>query len=174
MSNEQISTIIAVAVVALALYTLVKLGVKIAISLVVILLVFKMGFMMTGTDLNETFKVDQFLKPGAATAVIDFFDKWREEGNKIAVVDQEKVYDAMVDGIEKTFVATKDILSNIDFDQLITDLSDAINKSDVEEISESETRALLEKKFPDMTSVEIDVLYDDLVEKLDPSIEVKK
>lgn len=174
MSSEQISTIIAGAVVVLALYTLVKLGIKIAMSLVVILLVFKMGFMMTGTDLNETFKVDQFLKPGASTAVIEFFDKWREEGDKIAVVDQDKVYDAMVDGIGKTFVATKDILSNIDFNKLIDDLSDAINKSDVDKVSASETRAILEKKFPDMTDVEIDVLYDDLVKKLDPSIKIEK
>ena len=59
-----------------------------------------MGYIATGTDLNEKFHLNKYLKGNTAEIVTGFVDELRTKQNKLGIVD-EKVYDSLVDGMVK-------------------------------------------------------------------------
>ena len=79
ISSEQIILIIKIILIVVIIAFLIKKAIKIAFALIAILIIFQVGFMMTGTDLNERLHLDKYLKPDTNKAVTSFFDDFDHE-----------------------------------------------------------------------------------------------
>lgn len=166
ISSEQVVLLVKLVIIIALVWALIKYSVKIFMAIVAILIIFQIGFMMTGTDLNEKFKIDRFLNNGYDSAVINFFDDFRARGNKIAIVDQYEVYDAMVEGIEKgsDFVITQ--IQNIDIDAFAETLARNIYDAGAEAINEEELANVINKNIENVKPEDVEKIIDLTIDKL--------
>lgn len=163
ISSEQIILIIKIILIVVIIAFIIKKAIKIAFALIAILIIFQVGFMMTGTDLNERLNLDKYLKPDTHKAVTNFFDDFRSRGNNIAVVDQEAVYDGMVDGMEKGVNFIVENLSDIQIDALAETIARNIYEVGAESIDEEELAKSLEQKLENVDPEDIDKVVTTII-----------
>lgn len=163
ISSEQIILIIKIILIVVIIAFLIKKAIKIALALIAILIIFQVGFMMTGTDLNERLHLDKYLKPDTNKAVTSFFDDFRSRGNNIAVVDQDAVYDGMVDGMEQgvNFIVEK--LSDIQIEALAETIARNIYEVGAESIDEEELAESLERQLENVDPEDIDKVVTTII-----------
>jgi len=171
ITGEGIALLIVIVVVVMALLSLVKNGVKIAVSLVLILVVFRVGFMATGTDLNQIFHIDKVFKPESADKIIDFFDEFREKGDDIAIMDSDSVYNEIVEGIQKGASVTGEVVSEIDVKGFSKRLIERINKSDLSQINIVELKELIIKTFPKADDSEIEAITENIISQINKPLQ---
>lgn len=167
ITNESLTMLIFIVICVCLFGTIVKYGIKIAISLVAILVIFKIGFIMTGTDLNETFQIDRIFKEETADQIIGFFDEFREKGDAYAVMDINEVYDMMVESIDAGVNITMDVVKDLDLDSFAKSLADKIKESNLQDdINKDEIVETLSEILPDLTDEQIDELATDVLNKI--------
>ena len=155
-TSDQIMTLLKIIIILALVWALIKYSVKVALSIVAILLIFQVGFMLTGTELNERFKMDKYLNDGYGTAVEGFFNDFRARGNKIAIVDQYAVYDGMVDGLDKGTEFAINQLQEIDIELLAENLARTIYETGEEAINEEELTNVINKNLKNVKQEDID------------------
>ena len=117
-----------------AITFIIKKAVKIALTIVAILIIFYVGYIATGTDLNEKFHLNKYLKGNTAEIVTGFVDELRTKQNKLGIVDEKKVYDSLVDGMVKAGNFAIDKLLNSNLEDVAYELAKRIYELGVENI----------------------------------------
>jgi len=158
MSQDSIILIIKAIIVIMVVVFLVKKAIKVAFAIVAILIIFQVGFMMTGTDLNQKFGIEGFFKGTSGTAITSFFNDFSNRREKLGVVDEKKVYNTIVDGLDKGVDFTVDALSKIDYNTFAEKLAENIYKVGKENISAEELQASLQKQFENLKPEDIEAL----------------
>ena len=171
LSSEQVILLIKLLIIVALIWTLVKYSIKVFIAVIAILIIFQIGFMMTGTDLENKFKVSKYLNNGYNTAVIGFFDDFRERGNRIAIVNQEEVYNSMVDGIEKGSNFVIESLSAVDIDSIADTLARNIYKTGSEVIDVDALTEALNKQLENVNPEDTKRIINLTMEKVESIVD---
>ena len=165
MTSDQIITLIKILIIIAIIWALIKQAVKVALAIIAIVLIFKVGFIFTGDDLNERFQLNRFLKDGKDEVVVEFFNDFRKRGNGKAIIDQEEVYNAMLEGIEKGVDFTIDQLKNIDIDAFAENLAENIYEAGAEAIDSEELEENIEKSLEGIDPETVERIVDLTIEK---------
>jgi|GEM_PF-4196444 hypothetical protein len=166
INPDLVITIIAVILIVTAITFIIKKAVKIALTIVAILIIFYVGYIATGTDLNEKFHLNKYLKGNTAEIVTGFVDELRTKQNKLGIVDEKKVYDSLVDGMVKAGNFAIDKLLNSNLEDVAYELAKRIYELGVENIDKKELEEAISKQVKNINPDDLKNLVNQVEEKL--------
>lgn len=162
-TQENIMLLLKVIIMLVVLCLIIKYFFKIALTIIAILIIFQIGFMLTGDNLNERFLLSKYLDEGTNTKTISFFNNFRQRGNEIAVINQEKVYDSMLDGVEKGTEVAIEQVKKIDIGTFAKGLAKRIYTDGIE-VNREELKKTIYSNMPDLKDEEIDLILNKVEE----------
>lgn len=163
INPELIKSIIYIIIIIAIVLFLVKKAVKLAVAVFAIFLLFNVGFIMTGQDINETFKLDEVLDKEASTAIQSFFDDFDKKREEFGIVDAKKVEEKMKEGIEKgTQIIIKGI-GSVDIDAFAKNLSEKIYQVGAENINMDELSEEIKKQLDGISQEDLNKILDKIV-----------
>ena len=164
MSAEFWQLLITIVLVITIVVFLFKRVVKVAIAIGAILLLFNVGFIMSGTDVRNTFDLDNLIgieKSEDVEKYLNDFDRKREE---YGVVDPEKVYDGMVGAVEQGTVIVIDGIGKIDIIAFSEFVANKIvnSESDPSSVDRDALRSEIKDQLNGISEEDLDRIMDEI------------
>lgn len=164
MSAEFWQLLITIVLVITIVVFLFKRVVKVAIAIGAILLLFNVGFIMSGTDIRNTFDLDNLIgieKSEDVEKYLNDFDRKREE---YGVVDPEKVYDGMVGAVEQGTVIVIDGIGKIDIIAFSEFVANKIvnSESDPSSVDRDALRSEIKDQLNGISEEDLDRIMDEI------------
>lgn len=101
MDQNTLIPIVACIFIFLVIFTILRSLVKAAIVLIVIVLLFKIGWVYTSEDLKSKFNLDDFVEREHREKLYEGYDNFREKGKKEEVINTDKINDKVDNLIDK-------------------------------------------------------------------------
>lgn len=164
INPELIKSIIYIIIIIAIVLFLIKKAIKVAVSIFVIFLLFNVGFIMTGQDINETFKLDEVLDKDASTTIQSFFDDFDKKREEFGIVDAKKVEEKMKEGIEKGTEIIIKGLGSVDIDAFAKNLSEKIYEIGAENINMDELSNEIKKQLDGISEEDVNKIINKIIE----------
>ena len=168
MSAEFWQLLITIVLVIAIVVFLFKRVIKVAIAIGVILLLFNVGFIMSGTDVRNTFDLDNLIgieKSEDVEKYLNDFDRKREE---YGVVDPEKVYEGMVGAVEQGTVIVIDGIGKIDIIAFSEFVANKIvsSESDPSSVDRDALRSEIKDQLNGISEEDLDRIMDEIEDRM--------
>lgn len=167
MSAETWQIIITIVLSVVIIAFIFKKLVKVAIAIGVVLLLFNVGFTMSGTEIRNFFDLDRFLGTEQASKVEYYLNDFDQKREEYGVIDPEKVYDGMVGVVTQGTVIVIEGIGKID----IVAFSESVAKKIVEAGNKGvDTEALRSEIKDQLTGIkdsDLDQIMDEITNRLD-------
>lgn len=145
IGNISLVDILVVIAIICVLVFLVKKAVGLAIGIIAILLIFQIGFRLTGQDVQGN--ADKYLEPDAANAITSFFDDFAKRRDENGVVDTDKVYDSLIDATGKVVDVAKTVITPENIGKMADGIGNALRNAGVKDISVEELATIVGEKL---------------------------
>lgn len=167
LQNTTIVDIIVIIAIVAIIAFLVKKAVGIALGVVAIFLLFNIGFLATGEDVNNS-NIGDYVEPSLVTTIANFFDDFEARRNEHAVVDADAVYEDMKDVANTGAEMLASLLTKENIEKLAASIETALLDAGVEEISLDELIQILAEKYEaSVDSPEIQAMAESILEEME-------
>lgn len=134
LSNISLIDIAIVILIIAAIVFLVKKAVGLAIGIIVILVVFQVGFNLTGQDIKDK-GLEQYVGTEANNAIVSFFDDFDKRRDSTSVVDTDKLYEGMKQGVGTVIDIASNVITPENIESLSDGISDALKEAGVKDVT---------------------------------------
>lgn len=147
LQNITIVDVITFAIIIFVICFLIKKVVGLALGVLAIFVLFQVGFMVTGTDVQDKTNLENYVEPTVMEKVVSFFNDFEARRNENALVDADAVYDDMLSTADKAVEGLKSVLTEENFNKLSDSISSALIDAGVKDISLDELTKILAEKL---------------------------
>lgn len=161
---ELIKTVIYIAILVGLFVFIIKKAIKVALSLVLILAVFHIGFVMDGKDVIDTFKLNEIMDQENASKITAFFDDFDKKRKEFGIVETEKVEEKMKESISKGTAIFVQGLGQIDINAFAKNLSEKIYEVGAENINIDELSQEIQKQLDGISQEDLEKVMNKIVE----------
>lgn len=164
MSAEFWQLLITIVLVIAIVVFLLKRVIKVAIVVGVILFLFNVGFIMSGTDVRDTFDLDNLIGIEKSEDVEKYLNDFDEKREEYGVVDPEKVYDGMVGVIEQGTVIAIEGIGKIDIIAFSESVANKLVSSSTnsESIDKDILRSEIKDQLPGITDDDLNRIMKEI------------
>lgn len=148
MPDILIYIIIGVIVISI-IFFIVRSVIKLLFIVGIIFLLFHLGFLWAGDDLNSKLGLNQVLEPEVNEVVQSEYDRFAEKREEHAVIDTEKLKDLINQTAQNIIGETEKAVSNIDKDVILKELEEKLQNYEVqpEDIEKALKESELQNNF---------------------------
>lgn len=169
MSAEFWQLLITIVLVVAIVVFLVKRVVKVAIVIGVILLLFNVGFVMSGTEVRNSFDLDNLIGVEKSENVEKYLNDFDEKREEYGVVDPEKVYDGMVGAIEQGTIIAIEGVGKIDIIAFSESIANKIVSSTPEnnDFDKNALRSEIKEQLNGITDEDLDRIMNEIESRVE-------
>lgn len=169
MSAEFWQLLITIVLVVAIVVFLVKRVVKVAIAIGVILLLFNVGFVMSGTEVRNSFDLDNLIGVEKSENVEKYLNDFDEKREEYGVVDPEKVCDGMVGAIEQGTIIAIEGVGKIDIIAFSESIANKIVSSTPEnnDFDKNALRSEIKEQLNGITDEDLDRIMNEIESRVE-------
>lgn len=170
METETLAMIVSAIIVIAIIIFIAKRLIKVALVLGLALLLFNVGFVLSGTEVRDYLHLDNFLSTEQADKVEDIlndFDKKREE---YGIIDADKVYEGMENAIANGAVIVIEGLGNLDIKAFADTIAEKIVEVGEKNIDTEALRNEIKSQLGKVKEEQMDQIMDQIDQAIDEKI----
>ena len=167
MSAETWQLIITIVLVVVIIAFIFKKLIKVAIAIGAILLLFNVGFIMSGTEVRNFFNLDSFLSADQANKAEYYLNDFDQKREEYGVIDPEKVYDGMVGVVTQGTVIVIEGIGKIDIIAFSESVAKRIVESGNENVNTEALRSEIKDQLTGIKDSDLDQIMEEINSRLD-------
>lgn len=134
LSNISLIDIAVFVLIIAAIIFLVKKAVGLSIGIIVVLIIFQIGFNINGQDVKNQ-NLDKYIGTDANNAIVGFFDDFDKRREANAVVDTDKLYENVKGGVGTVIDIASNVITPENISSISRGISDALKEAGVKDVS---------------------------------------
>lgn len=123
---------------------LLKSFVKVVIGVIIIALLFKIGFIWNADEISNNLKLNKFLKPEYQEKIETGIEDFVQKRNASEIIDANELEKAVKEAVSTTTKKAMEELSEVDKQKLLDDLFNKLENLDIEKI-DAQVEEFIEK-----------------------------